>query len=207
MKSKNAPLTRKEQAFAAENSCLVFDFLALRGLETNDWYDVVIFRYLLSVQRWFAYPDLHRMSFRTLAFAAMRSAVSDEKRKQERRIRTISLDDIVPGTEDVTYHETITYENLNYKGVYDMNISYDVLLPQNRSRFNGGKKSDEVIAIESFITMRDKTNMRFEYKSEEEAKRKLSTVSSYMKKANLRNSLEAFRVKECIFIARKEDKK
>ena len=44
----------------------------------------------------------------------MRSAVSNEKRKQARRIKTVSLDDPIPGTDGMTWADIITEEHLVY---------------------------------------------------------------------------------------------
>lgn len=47
----NTPLTDEEQKFATDNHYLVFKYLRLRKLPPDEWYDVVIFRYLRSVKR------------------------------------------------------------------------------------------------------------------------------------------------------------
>lgn len=209
VKVKNAPLTRKERDFAGKNHYLINDYLTRYGLDPDEWYDVVVFSYMLAVQKWFAYPRLHRWSFKTIAFNTMRSAVGNEKNKQKRRIKTVSLYEVIPGTEDMTLMDTITYENLEYKGVYDMDISYNVLLPEKASRAFSGKKSDEVAAIEMFLNMdaRKTKNMRFEYKTEAETNKKMSTVRSYINKKNLKEVIEMFRSENCLYIVRKEGKK
>lgn len=45
----NTPLTVEEQQFAVDNHYLVYKYLRIRKLPFDDWYDVVIFRYLRSV--------------------------------------------------------------------------------------------------------------------------------------------------------------
>lgn len=199
----NTPLTLEEQDFAAENHYLVRKYLNIRKLPYDDWYDVVIFRYLRSVKRWFALPDLHKHSFEIVAFYAMKSAIGHEQEKQKRRIQTISLDEVIPGTEGMTYADTVTYENLNYipwKGDEDMNIKYNVKLPE-RKVFRGGVKSDEIIAIESFLTGSMK-NMCFEYETPEEAKKKLSAVQSYRRRENHKELYEVWRSEKCIYVVR-----
>lgn len=64
----NTPLTDEEQKFATDNHYLVFKYLRLRKLPPDEWYDVVIFRYLRSVKRWFAYPELHNTTLKSLPF-------------------------------------------------------------------------------------------------------------------------------------------
>lgn len=110
----NAPLTDEEQKFATDNHYLVFKYLRLRKLPPDEWYDVVIFRYLRSVKRWFAYPELHEHNFEIIAFYAMRSAIGHELDKQKRRAQTVSLNEVIPGTNGVTYMEMVTSNNLGY---------------------------------------------------------------------------------------------
>ena len=107
-------MDRQEREFAVQHHELVFRFLAMNHLPAFDWYDVVIFRYMRSVSRWFAELELHYYSFSTIAFQAMRSAVETERQKQRRRIQFISLDDIISGTDDLTWGDMITTDNLDY---------------------------------------------------------------------------------------------
>lgn len=203
----NSPLSEEEQKFAAENHNLINKYLNLRGLSTDEWYDVVIFRYLRSVKRWFSLPDLHAYSFKTIVFAAMRSAISNEMRKQKKRIKTISLDEVIPGTNGLTYADTVTENNLNfiyYKDGEDMNIKYNVTLPE-RKRFRP-IKSDEVNAIETFLTSKMK-NMCFEYEDVIEAKKKMATIRSYRRRSNHTEIFDTYRVDKCIYIVRKSQQK
>ena len=91
-------LTQEEPDFSAEHLSVVWWFLNEYKLPAADWFDVVIFRYLLTVKRWFTLPSLHKYSFTTLATAAMKSAVNAERRKQARRPQTLSLDAPCRGT-------------------------------------------------------------------------------------------------------------
>ena len=77
---------------------IVWWFLNEKKLPADDWFDVVILRYLLTVKRWFTLPELRRYSFTTLVVSAMKSAVNTERRKQNRRPQTISLDAPYKGT-------------------------------------------------------------------------------------------------------------
>lgn len=114
MRTKLRPLEPEEKAVAAENLWIVEAFLRTNRLPREDWWDVVIFRYLLSVERWFREPRLYRYEFKTIAWKAMRSAVGHEREKQQRRLQTISLEELIPGSECMTWGDTITYDNLNY---------------------------------------------------------------------------------------------
>ena len=106
-----APLTDEERDFAAENYYLVKKYLNIRRLSFNEWHDVVIFRYLLSVKRWFALPELHEHNFEIIAFYAMRSAIGHEVEKRKRRIKTISLDELYGEGGGFTLADLITYDN------------------------------------------------------------------------------------------------
>ena len=206
-KSKyEAPLTEEEQSFAAENHHLIKKYLNMRKLPFDEWYDVVIFRYLLSVKRWFAIPALHKHNFEIIAFYAMRSAIGHELEKQGRRIKTISLDEVIPGTDGMTFSDTVTYENLNfvnYEGGEDMEIKYDVQLPERKS-FRGASKSDEILAIETFLKMKGKKNMCFEYESDAEAKKRLSAIQSYRWRENQKEVYDVYRAEKCVYIVRLE---
>ncbi len=206
-----APMTLEEQEFAIQNHYLVGKYLKIRKLPFDEWYDVVIFRYMRSVKRWFAFPELHKHKFEIIAFYAMRSAIGGELAKQGRRIQTVSLDENIPGTDGMTYADTVTYDNLNYIQYGEsegdnMQIKYNVKdIPQKNS-FRGAQKSDEILALESFIAGNMK-NMCFEYDTEEEAKRKSQSVGSYKRSHKHQNIYDSYRVGKCVYVVRLECKK
>ena len=76
-----------------------------------------------------------------------------------------------------------------------MEIKYNVQAPPKRA-FNGGTKSEEVRAIEDFLTSGNAKNMCFEYDTPQAAKSKLSTISSHRKKWNqtAEKKYDAYRV-------------
>lgn len=114
MPANLSPLTPAEQAVAEQNITLVFRFLRAQRLPIDDWFDVVVFRYLLTVQNWFSRPDLYKYEFSTIAWRAMSSAVHNERQKQSRRIQTISFNDPIPGTDGLIWGDIITEDNQNY---------------------------------------------------------------------------------------------
>ena len=199
----NSPLTEEEQTFAADNYYLVRKYLKIRKLPYDEWHDVVIFRFLRSAKRWFAIPELHQHSFEIVAFYAMRSAIGHEQERQAQEIPVISLDEPIPGTERLTYGDTITNENYNFIyfiGGEGMKISYNVELSE-RKTFRGRIKSDEVIALEKFIG--DTTpNMCFEYEQEDEAKRKLGSIQAYRRKWKHQKLYDVYRNGTRIFVVR-----
>lgn len=91
----------------------MYRYLRQQGLNSDEWFDVVIFRYLLSVKRYFALPELQKLKFITVACSAMRSAVGHERRKQASEPVTVSLFDVIPGTEDLCYIDTIAAPETN----------------------------------------------------------------------------------------------
>ena len=111
---KLRPLTPWERDMAEEHHSLVLRFLQVHGLSMEDYYDVVIFRYLLAVEKWFRRPDLYRYGFTSIAWAAMSSALSREREKQRRRLRTVSLEEPIPGCDGLTWGDAITQRNLSY---------------------------------------------------------------------------------------------
>ena len=114
MLAQLSPLTLAEQAVAEQNFSLVFRFLRAQRLPIDEWFDIVIFRYLLTVKNWFSRPELYKYEFSTIAWRAMSSAVYNERKKQGRRIQTISLDEPIPGTDGLTWGDIITEDNQNY---------------------------------------------------------------------------------------------
>ena len=96
-------LSPAERSVAEQHYRLVEWYVRHRGLPVDEYLDVAVFGYLLAVKRWFARPDLYRYEFTTIACAAMRSAIGNEQRKQSRRIKTVSLDDPIPGTDGMTW--------------------------------------------------------------------------------------------------------
>lgn len=119
--AKLRPLTLEAQELAHQNIQTVARFLSHHRL-SDDWFDVVIFRYLLTIQNWLERPELHRYAFSTIAWRAMSSAVSNERRKRQRRIQAVSLDAPLSGGDGLTLGDTVTAGNLCYIP-YQMEVS------------------------------------------------------------------------------------
>ena len=77
-------LTDYERQYAEEHHALVYRFLHDKGLDINEFYDVVIFRYLATVQRYLSEPQLRQYSFTTVAYSAMNSAVNHHWKSEKR---------------------------------------------------------------------------------------------------------------------------
>lgn len=109
-----SPLTPPEREVAARHCSMIDRYIAQRRLPREEYWDVAALGFLLAVKKWFARPDLYQYEFSTIAWAAMRSSVNNERRKQARRIEAVSLEDPIPGANGMTYGDTITQENLAY---------------------------------------------------------------------------------------------
>lgn len=193
---KLTPLTQEEKVFAEENHSVLVWYLNTQKLDKSEYYDVAAMGYLQAVKQWFARPELHQWSFSTIARQSMRSRVHNERQKQN-RLPTVSLDEVVPGTDGLTYGDTITYKNLFYGG-NDVNISYNVKIPE-RKRF--GVKSDEVKAFDSFMETKMK-NMRIEYDSDEDAKKKAAVLQTYRRSLPNKDEFEVFKQDRSIYVVR-----
>ncbi len=134
----------------------------------------------------------------------MGSAVWSHLDKESRRIRTASLDETIPGFEDITYLEMVTADNLDYinYGEEDMNISYNVKIPEKNTR----RKSDEVKALEAFLGMGDVRNMCFECADVDEGKKVAGKLRRYQKSDKHQGVYEIFRVKQSVYVVKAEVK-
>lgn len=83
--------------FVEKNHYLVEQFLRMKGLREDEFYDIVIFRFLEAAAVYVKKPHLRtHYEFKALAFRAMSEALSDHYRKQnalKRRGITVELTD------------------------------------------------------------------------------------------------------------------
>jgi len=193
------PLTPDEQLFAEENHSALEWCMRIQKLDA-ELYDVAAFGYLLAVKKWFARPDLQRWSFKTIVRQSVRSSLSAEQRKRERRIKAISLDDVIPGADALTYGDTVTEENIRYltggKEKMAVKISYNVKIPETAKV--GKATSVEVETLLAFLDSNSKT-LCFEYEDKKEADRKSSTLRTW-KKNHQRTDFIIYKMAETIYI-------
>lgn len=194
------PLTPEEQIFAEKNHGALLKAMKIHRLN-HDMYDVAAMGYLLAVKKWFACPDLRQWSFQTIVNKTVWSTLSGEWRKQSRRIQAVSLDSEIPGTDGLTYGDTITAEHVGYlKGdnCKSMKISYDVRIPE------AAKLSRvpcvEVETVLEFLASPHK-NLCLEYGDIDEAKKKVGNLRSW-KKNNKRDDIGIYRMGQMVFIER-----
>lgn len=193
------PLTPEEQIFAEENHSALEWCMRTQKLDA-DLYDVAAFGYLLAVKKWFARPDLRKWSFKTVVKQAVRSSIGNDRKMQGRRIQTVSLDEVIPGTEDLTYGDTVTQNNIEFLtgGQKDMGmkINYGVKIPESARL--GRTPSVEIETVIEFLASTHKT-MCFEYDNSKQASGKCSTLRGWKKKES-RSDFNIYKMAEKIFI-------
>ena len=81
---------------AEEHHSLVLRFLQVHGLPMEDYFDVVIFRYLLAVENWSRKVSSIPGGFPAIAWAAMSIALTKEQERQRRIPQAVSLEEILP---------------------------------------------------------------------------------------------------------------
>ena len=64
-------LTPEQQKFAEQNHQVVDCFLSRKRLDAEEFYDIVIFGYLLAVQEYLEKPRLSDYAFSTIAWRNM----------------------------------------------------------------------------------------------------------------------------------------
>lgn len=81
-------LTERQEQFLAEHHYLVEDFLKYRGLPMDEFYDVVIFRFMRAVKQYDERDDLKKYKFSTIANNAMRWRLraTSEKKKVKMKV-------------------------------------------------------------------------------------------------------------------------
>lgn len=86
-KTKKAKmLTERQEQFLAEHHYLVEDFLKYRGLPMDEFYDVVIFRFMRAVKQYDERDDLKKYKFSTIANNAMRWALASHFGEEKSRL-------------------------------------------------------------------------------------------------------------------------
>jgi RNA polymerase sigma-70 factor (ECF subfamily) len=80
-------LSDHQRELAEQNHGLVGEYLRIRKLDANEYYDVVIFGFLRAIQRYDEQPELQAYSLKTIAFGGMRSALYNHFRDLRRQKR------------------------------------------------------------------------------------------------------------------------
>lgn len=113
---KEFRLTEKQRRFAQEHHYVLEDFLKYRGLPLDEFYDVVVFRFLRAVKQYDEREDLRKYSFHTIAKQHMRSALGhyfEHLKLQNEHIQVLSLDYLISCGSGLTVGDCIADENAN----------------------------------------------------------------------------------------------
>ncbi len=104
------PLTPEESDFAAHEHRLVYKFLISNHLPEEEYYDIVIFGYLKSVQDYSKRRRLKKYAFSTIAWKNMSRSLSAHRKKLKRRnkVQFVSIH-VGLSKKDAPLEETLPY--------------------------------------------------------------------------------------------------
>jgi len=92
----NTPLTDEQRAFTEQHHDeVVYGFLRKKGLDADEFWNVVILKYLYAVRIYLERPELQKLSFKTVAYRQMRGALCDHwtyLNRPKRKAPVYSLD-------------------------------------------------------------------------------------------------------------------
>lgn len=199
---KLTPLTQEERMFSEENYPVLEWCIRINCLD-QDSYDVAYLGYIHAVKKWHAREDLHRWSFRTIANKTIRSHLGNEKRKTGRQIQTVSLEEVIPGTDGLTYGDTITEENIRFlRKDADMEtkrqVRYDIPIPEVAKMARIGSVSVDTEMLINFLGSEHRT-MCFEYENKKEASASASRFRSW-KRTHKRDDFNIYKFEEKVYI-------
>lgn len=195
---KLTPLTPEEQTFAEENYEALVKAMRTHHL-SNDMYDVAAMGFLHAVKKWFARPDLRQWSFQTIVNKTVWSKLSGEREREKRRIQTVSLDEVIPGTDGLTYGTIITDANISYlrrEESRTMKINFDVKIPEAAKL--GRVPSVEIETVLDFLDSAHRT-LCFEYETAKDATKKAGVLRSWKKDHN-RTDINIYKMADRVFI-------
>ena len=108
-------LTEKQRRFAEKHHDVLENFLRYRSLPFDEYYDIVVFKFLKAVQQYDEREDLKKYSFETIAKNHMRSALGNyfrKKKGEKNKFVFLSLD--YPLTESgLTFGDTIADDSVD----------------------------------------------------------------------------------------------
>lgn len=128
-------LNERQRAFAQQHHWVLEDFLKYRHLPMDEFYDVVVFRFLRAVQQYDEREDLRQYSFQTIAGNHMRSALGSyfaKQKRQHEKIQFLSLEVPVAGHRDFTLGDCIADERVDVCA----EVCERLCRPQNRRLYH-----------------------------------------------------------------------
>lgn len=117
-KEQLRPLTEEERKFSEENYHLIMDFLKKSKLDAEEFFDIVVFDFLLSVEKYLSNPQLQaKCSFEAVSYMYMKRAVFVHFRKQkaQKRSTEAGADVILNGDPMDIYITMETTSNIEYR--------------------------------------------------------------------------------------------
>lgn len=112
---KEIRLNERQRMFAEEHHSVIEEFLNARRLPMDEFYDVVVFRFLRAVKQYDEREDLKQYAFSTIANNHMRSALGNHFNKERRQmdgITLLSLDYQFPDS-NLTYGDIVADKSVN----------------------------------------------------------------------------------------------
>lgn len=97
-------LTNREQIFATENHNLIYNFINLKSICIDDFYDIVVFGYLRAVKKYYKNPAIWKYEFSTIAFKEMNGELINhfEKNKNNKNnIYILNQNEIIEVTTEL----------------------------------------------------------------------------------------------------------
>lgn len=112
-KEQLKPLTVIERQYAEENYHLIMDFMKKSKLDAEEFFDIVVFDFLLSVEKYLNDPQLQaKCSFEVVSYMYMKRAVFVYFRKQKAQKRNTEAEsDISLDSMDMNISNHSTMEN------------------------------------------------------------------------------------------------
>lgn len=120
------PLTPIERQFATENYHLISKFLKLLKLDAEEFFDIVVFDFLLSVEIYLNKEALReKCNFDAVSYMYMRRAVYGHFREQKAQKRSSEC-----GT-DISFNELDAYIGQSISGIENLSLlEYDETIKQ-----------------------------------------------------------------------------
>lgn len=110
---KGTKLTERQRMFATEHHNVLEEFLVKRGLDYDDYYDVVVFKFLKAVKQYDEIERLREQAFEELAASLMQKAVDNHRRalkEQRENVFVLSLDYVPKNRDGLLFSERIADE-------------------------------------------------------------------------------------------------
>lgn len=193
------PLTPEERKFAEENYPVLERHIRAERLP-EEYTDIAYLGYLHAVKKWHARPELRQWPFSAIVRQAVRSRIGNVRRSEAKQVRTVSLDAGIPGTEGLTYGDTIACGAAdgfsNNGGEEGMKIDYDIRIPEAAKL--GRTPSVEIETLVNFLGSQHGT-MALTYADPKTAGSRAGTLRGWLKK-NGRDDVKVYKMDTVVYV-------